>query len=184
MTDWIYSFGLAHPGAITLHNHPNGLRDLRRVNGDHVDIATIDVLRDRERGVPRYNDFREKLRKPRIERFEDLTPDPEWNEQIREVYGGDIDKVDTQVGLLGEKPPPGFGFSDTAFRIFILMASRRLKSDRFYTNDYRPEVYTPEGIKWVEDNLFADVVLRHHPDLAPALEGSENGFAPWKAVRA
>ena len=31
---------------------------------------------------------------------------------------------------------PGFGFSDTAFRIFILMASRRLKSDRFFTNDY------------------------------------------------
>jgi hypothetical protein len=183
MTDWIYSFGLAHPGAITLHNHPNGLRDLTRVNGDHVDIATIDVLRDRERGVPRYNDFREKLRKPRVEKFEDLTPNEEWNEQIREVYGGDIDKVDTQVGMLGEQPPPGFGFSDTAFRIFILMASRRLKSDRFYTNDYRPEVYTPEGIEWVETNLFADVVLRHHPDLAPALEGSQNAFAPWRAIK-
>jgi hypothetical protein len=183
MTDWIYSFGLAHPGAITLHNHPNGLRNLTRVNGDHVDIATIDVLRDRERGVPRYNDFREKLRKPRVKRFEDLTPNPEWNEQIREVYGGDIDKIDTQVGLLGEEPPPGFGFSDTAFRIFILMASRRLKSDRFYTNDYQPEVYTREGIDWVESNLFGDVVLRHHPELAPALEGSKNAFAPWSSVR-
>ena len=42
MTDWIYSFGLAHPGAITLHNHPNGLRDLVRVNGDHVDPASVD----------------------------------------------------------------------------------------------------------------------------------------------
>jgi Animal haem peroxidase len=183
MTDWIYSFGLAHPGAITLHNHPNGLRNLTRVNGDHVDIATIDVLRDRERGVPRYNAFREKLRKPRVEKFEELTPYAEWNEEIREVYGGDIDKVDTQVGMLGEQPPPGFGFSDTAFRIFILMASRRLKSDRFYTNDYRPEVYTPQGIEWVETNLFADVVLRHHPQLAPALEGSENAFAPWKSVK-
>jgi len=28
------------------------------------------------------------------------------------------------------------GFSDTAFRVFILMASRRLKSDRFFTRDY------------------------------------------------
>jgi hypothetical protein len=183
MTDWIYSFGLAHPGAITLHNHPNGLRNLTRVNGDHVDIATIDVLRDRERGVPRYNDFREKLRKPRVKEFEQLTPNPEWNEQIREVYGGDIDKIDTQVGLLGEEPPPGFGFSDTAFRIFILMASRRLKSDRFYTNDYQPEVYTREGIDWVESNLFGDVVVRHHPELAPALEGSKNAFAPWGSIR-
>lgn len=37
--------------------------------------------------------------------------------------------------MLAEPLPPGFGFSDTAFRIFILMASRRLKSDRFFTND-------------------------------------------------
>jgi hypothetical protein len=182
MSDWIYSLGLAHPGAITLHNHPNALRNLVRVNGDHVDIATIDILRDRERGVPRYNDFREKLRKRRVEKFEDLTPNPEWNEQIRDVYGGDIDKVDTQVGMLGEQLPPGFGFSDTAFRIFILMASRRLKSDRFFTNDYTPEIYTPQGIEWVESNLMGDVIRRHHPELAPALEGSQNAFAPWKSV--
>ncbi len=43
--------------------------------------------------------------------------------------------------------PPGFGFSDTAFRIFILMASRRLKSDRCFTNDHSPETYTPQGIE-------------------------------------
>ena len=34
-------------------------------------------------------------------------------------------------------------FSETAFRVFILMASRRLKSDRFFTVDYTPRVYTP-----------------------------------------
>ena len=95
------------------------------------------------------------------------------------MYGGDIDKVDTQVGLLGEKLPPGFGFSDTAFRIFILMASRRLKSDRFFTNDYTPEVYTPEGIEWVEDNLFGDVVRRHFPGTGPGARSPNNAFAPW-----
>src|SRR5205807_876705 len=182
MSNLIYSFGLAHPGAITLHNHPNALRNLVRINGDHVDIGTIDILRDRERGVPRYNDFRERLRKKRIERFEDLTENQEWAAQIKDVYRGDIDAVDTHVGMLGETPPPGFGFSDTAFRIFILMASRRLKSDRFFTNDYSPEVYTREGIDWVESNLMGDVLLRHHPELAPALDGSKNAFAPWRGV--
>jgi hypothetical protein len=182
MPDWIYSLGVAHPGAITMHNHPNALRKLTRINGDRVDLATIDILRDRERGVPRYNDFREKLRKKRIERFEDLTDNVEWAQQIKEVYNGDIDSVDTQVGMLAEPLPPGFGFSDTAFRIFILMASRRLKSDRFYTNDYSPDVYTNEGLKWVDDNLMGDVLLRHYPELAPALEGSKNAFAPWRSV--
>ena len=51
------------------------------------------------------------------------------------------------VGLMCEPLPKGFGFSDRAFRIFILMASRRLKSDRFYTDDYTPEIYTQAG--WI-----------------------------------
>ncbi len=95
------------------------------------------MVRDRRRGVPRYNDFRAGLHKPRIRRWEDLNDDPEIVRIMREIYG-DIDKVDTMVGLLAEPPPEGFGFSDTAFRIFILMASRRLQSDRFLTVDYRP----------------------------------------------
>ncbi len=182
MSNLLYSFGVANPGAITLHNHPRALQNHVRLNGDRVDLGTIDILRDRERGVRRYNDFREKLRKERVERFEELTPNPQWNQEIREVYDGDIDRVDLQVGLLGEPLPPGFGFSDTAFRIFILMASRRLKSDRFFTNDYTPEVYTPEGIEWVEGNTMVDVLLRHHPELAPALDGAKNAFAPWRKL--
>jgi hypothetical protein len=182
LSDLYYSFGVANPGAITLHNHPRALQDHRRITGEHVDLGTIDILRDRERGVRRYNDFRERLRKRRIERFEDLTANPQWAQEIREVYDGDIDKVDLQVGLLAEPLPPGFGFSDTAFRIFILMASRRLKSDRFFTNDYTPEVYSPEGLEWVERNTMSDVLLRHHPELAPALEGVDNAFAPWRKL--
>ena len=73
--------------------------------------------------------------------------------------------------MLAEPLPPGFGFSDTAFRIFILMASRRLKSDRFFTNDYTPEVYTPEGLDWVESNTMVDVLLRHHPELGAGARG-------------
>ncbi len=90
--------------------------------------------------------------------------------------------MDLQVGLLAEPLPPGFGFSDTAFRIFILMASRRLKSDRFFTDDYSPDVYTPEGLAWVERNTMSDVLLRHHPELAPALDGVQNAFAPWRKL--
>jgi hypothetical protein len=178
----LYSFGTAHPGAITLRNHPRALSNHVRLNGDRVDLGTIDIARDRERGVPRYNDFRERLRKSRIKKFADLTDDPELAEEIRDVYDDDIDRVDLQVGMLAEPLPPGFGFSDTAFRIFILMASRRLKSDRFFTNDYSPDVYTPEGLAWVEGNTMVDVLLRHHPELGPALEGCENAFAPWRRL--
>jgi len=182
MANLLYSFGTANPGAITLRNHPRALTDHVRLTGERVDLGTIDILRDRERGVSRYNDFREKLRKGRVKSFDDLTDDPELAREIEDVYDGDIDSVDLQVGMLAEPLPPGFGFSDTAFRIFILMASRRLRSDRFFTNDYSPDVYTPEGMRWVEENTMVDVLLRHHPELAPALDGCENAFAPWRKL--
>ncbi|MDX6636618.1 MAG: hypothetical protein QOJ01_129, partial [Solirubrobacterales bacterium] len=67
-------------------------------------------------------------------------------------------------------------------RIFILMASRRLKSDRFFTNHYNADVYSAEGIEWVESNTMVDVLLRHHPELAPALDGVKNAFAPWNQL--
>jgi thioester reductase-like protein len=181
-SDLLYTFGVSHPGAITLHNHPRALMNLTRVNGDRVDIGTIDILRDRERGVLRYNDFRQKLGRSRLKRFEDITENPIWANEIRDIYDGDLDAVDLQVGLMAETPPKGFGFSDTAFRIFILMASRRLKSDRFFTNDYTPDVYTHEGLDWVARNTMGSVLLRHHPELAPALEGVPNAFGPWKAL--
>jgi hypothetical protein len=60
------------------------------------------------------------------------------------------------------------------------MASRRLSSDRFFTTDYTPEVYTPVGIRWVADNSMIDVLLRHFPELAGNLAGVKNAFFPWR----
>ncbi len=177
-TDLLYSFGTMHPGAITLHNYPRFLQHFDRPDGSLVDLATIDILRSRERGVPRYNQFRRLFHLEPVKSFAEMTDNPEWAEQLRRVYG-DVERVDLMVGMYAEPKPAGFGFSDTAFRVFILMASRRLKSDRFFTRDYRPEVYTRAGIDWVEKNSMRSVLLRHFPDLEPALEGVENPFAPW-----
>ena len=118
-----------------------------------------------------------------MESFEELTGDRTLAEEIREVYGGDLDRVDLMVGLYAEPLPAGFGFSDTAFRVFILMASRRLKSDRFFTRDYRPEIYSQAGFDWINANTMKSVLLRHYPSLEPALRGVDNAFVPWVPVR-
>ncbi|HUL75150.1 MAG TPA: peroxidase family protein [Vicinamibacterales bacterium] len=179
MADLFYSFGVTHPGAVTLHNYPRHLQNLTRDNGEHFDLAAVDILRDRERGVPRYNRFRQLLHKPPVKSFEELTDNPVWREQIRRVYDNDIEKVDLMTGLYAEPLPEGFGFSDTAFRIFILMASRRLKSDRFFTDDFRPEIYTEFGIDHIKQTTMLTVIGRHLPELAPKLKGLDNAFAPW-----
>jgi hypothetical protein len=181
MPDLFYSFGVSHPGAVTLHNYPKFLQNLTRDDGEHLDLAAVDIFRDRERGVPRYNQFRRLLHKDPVKSFDELTDNPVWRKQIKDVYG-DIEKVDLMTGLYAEPLPPGFGFSDTAFRVFILMASRRLKSDRFFTDDWKPEVYTEFGLNYIKTNSMLSVLRRHFPQLAPALAGVTNAFAPWKAV--
>jgi hypothetical protein len=182
MANAIYSLGVAHPGAITLHNYPRFLQHFQRPDGTVIDLAATDVMRIRERGVPRYNQFRRLFRLKPADTFESLTDDAAWAEEIRRVYDGDVERVDLMIGLYAEPKPKGFGFSDTAFRVFILMASRRLKSDRFLTRDYTPKLYTQAGLDWINDSTMSDVLLRHYPQLAPALDGVQNAFAPWKRV--
>jgi len=184
LSDIIYSFGITHPGAVTLHNYPKTLQKFEGIDGFVIDLAAIDILRDRERGVPRYNAFRQLCHKRPVRSFEELTGNKEWAQEIRELYKGDIDAVDLMVGLYAEAPPPGFGFSDTAFRIFILMASRRLKSDRFFCQDYTANVYSQAGLDWVNENNMSSVFLRHAPDVGPALQEIPNTFAPWNSVTA
>ena len=62
------------------------------------------------------------------------------------------------------------------------MASRRLKSDRFFTDDYRAELYTEFGLNYLRENTMLSVLKRHYPELAPALEGVTNAFKPWRSV--
>jgi hypothetical protein len=181
--DLLYSLGIAYPGAIRLHNFPKHLQALVKDNGEQVDLATVDVLRDRERGVPRYNRFRRLLHKAPVASFEELTDNPQWAAELRRVYNNDLEMVDAHVGLMAEPLPKGFGFSDTAFRIFLLMASRRLKSDRFLSRDYRPEIYTKQGIEWVEQSTMIDVLTRHFPSVAPFMKGIESAFHPWRKAR-
>jgi len=181
LADLAYTFGILHPGALRLHNYPRYLQNLRRDNGDRLDLATIDVLRDRERGIPRYNEFRELIGMRRVKSFEELTDNPQWAEELREVYEDDLESVDLMVGMYAEPLLPGFAISEVAFRIFILMASRRLKSDRFFTTDYRPEVYTQVGLDWIDKSDFRTVILRHMPELEPSVNKA-NAFAPWTPV--
>ncbi len=182
LEDVFYSFGTTHPGAIVLRNFPHFLQEFTRPDGKVIDLAATDIVRIRELGVPRYCEFRRLLHLAAPKTFADITDDAELVAEMERLYKGDVEQVDLMVGLFAEKRPTGFAFSDTAFRIFILMASRRLNSDRFFTKDYRPEIYSPAGLAWIRDNDMRTVLLRHFPQLRPAMRGVDNAFAPWKRV--
>jgi len=181
MADLLFSFGTDNPGQLVLNNYPRTLQNLSVPGFGFYDLGAIDVLRDRERGVPRYNQFRRLFGLNPIRRFEDLTDDPDQVKALKQVYNNDIEQIDLLVGNLAEATRPAcFGFGETMFVVFIVNATRRLQGDRFFTTDYRPEIYTPAGLAWVDEVTFKQVLLRHYPELAKTgLANVENGFEPW-----
>ena len=155
LTDLFYSFGIAHPGAVTLHNYPAVHAAVRAADdGEPMDLAATDILRTGSCGVPRYNEFRRllHLRRRATLRGADRRPRDRRASSADLRTGRHRGRRPDGRACSRERLPRGFGFSDTAFRIFVLMASRRLKSDRFFTTDFTPAVYTPEGLDWIADN--------------------------------
>jgi hypothetical protein len=186
----LYSFGIMHPGQLVLNNFPRFMQEMSIPGNPLIDMGTVDILRARERGVPRYNEFRRQLGLNPIRQFEDLTRNPVHLRKLKEVYGdqpADVEKLDLLIGTLGEDPDPvggnrptNFGFGETMFQIFILNATRRLQADRFYTDCYNEETYTKEGLDWIDDADFKTVLLRHYPELArTGLANIKNAFEPW-----
>jgi hypothetical protein len=215
-----------------------------------LDIPALDLLRDRERGVPRFNEFRRELGLKQLTSFDDFIDphlakdDPVRAQQasvvgtLREVYGqhkcdaskvitdsqlnddgsqindclghpdgsmvDNIEDLDAVVGWLAEfTHPHGFAISETQFHVFIINASRRLFSDRFFTSSFRPAFYTQFGYDWVNNNgpdgkvmekgkpngheqevsPLKRVLLRTMPELKAELDQVIDVFDPWARNR-
>lgn len=248
------SMGRQRLGLLTLGNHPGFLQNLNmerlHTETKRIDVAALDLIRDRERGIPRFNEFRRQYGLRQLASFDDfvdtrLAPDnaerlrqEEYVKGLREVYGqhvcdaskvisnalvnddgspindclghpdgstiDNIEDVDTVVGWLAEGPRPhGYAISETQFVVFIINASRRLYSDRFFTSSFRPEFYTHYGLEWVNNNgpdgkvdekgkpngheeevtTMKRVLLRTVPELSEELESVVNVFDPWARDR-
>jgi hypothetical protein len=253
LANWALSMGRQRLGELTLQNHPMFLQNLElpRLGSatGKIDVVALDLIRDRERGVPRFNEFRRQYGLKQLTSFDDFVDQrlakdaPARAEQarlaklLREVYGqhrcdaakvitvaqknadgtpindclgksngsmvDNIEDVDTVVGWLAEfARPHGFAISETQFHVFILNASRRLFSDRFFTSSFRPEFYGHLGVQWVNDNGLGKVMeqgrpnghevevsplkrvlQRTVPELAPELASVVNAFDPWARDR-
>jgi hypothetical protein len=101
--NWALSLGRQRLGKLTLRNHPRFLQSLSmprlKSASGKIDVGALDLIRDRERGIPRYNEYRRQYGLKQLTKFDDFI-DPrlaknsgEWTEQqeltglLREIYG-------------------------------------------------------------------------------------------------
>ncbi|KCV71924.1 hypothetical protein H696_01334 [Fonticula alba] len=113
-----------------------------------LDIGTVDVVRDRERGVPRANDYYARIGLPelRATHFGQIAPTPEGARAVADLYDWDINNVDFIVGLLGFDSTELDGIPIISTAGFLPFVYSRNTHDRFYTKDWlTPSVYTQAG---------------------------------------
>ena len=183
--DVLYSLATSNPGALVLHNLSQRPAQAAREADAHLPAtsprptccATASAAcRATARSAAMLG-----MRVPKS--FEELTANPDWQRELARDLRRGREGRPAGRHCDCETAPPGFGFSDTAFRIFILMASRRLKSDRFFTADFTPEVYTPAGFAWIHDNNMRTVLERHLPHMRPHFANVRNVVLPLGQVR-
>jgi len=166
---FLRSFALTPARTLSLKNYPRSLYDIDIGSGETINLAEIDITRDRERGIPRYNDARRQLLLTPYKSINDLTDNEEELDLLKSVYS-DVEQVDFMVGCLVDRDrPEGFAFGIVPYYIFVVMASRRLLSDRFFQEGLNEENYSNIGLKYIKDTRFQDILKRQFPDMRNAV---------------
>jgi alpha-dioxygenase len=197
-------------GALTAANYPDTLRKLTPSNEEgknlprsqDVDLAAVDLYRDRERGINTFNNIRRDLRLKPFKTWHALTGERGFDKDGRDkttgricnwkrlelVYGAapqGIEKLDLLTGDLYEGKIPGFAISETSFIIFLLMASRRLDADPFLNEYLTAEYYTEWGLDHFEKTSgLKDLLERHYPKLAKDFPEDQSAFKPLEGPEA
>ena len=182
-------------GNMSPHNYPTALRKVAPTedNGkglpdtEKIDLAAIDLYCDRERGIPRFNDFRRAIRLKPFKTWLALTGEKTgtspYADELEAVYGAaprGIERCDLLVGDLYENKIKNFAISETSFIIFLVMASRRLEADPFLNELYNSTSYTQAGLDWIENNNgFKDLLVRHYSTLADKIPEGQSAFKPY-----
>ncbi len=122
------------------------------------DLASLNIFRGRDRGLPAYNNIRTDMGLPRIDNFLSLTGDAEEAEQLESIYG-DIDRVEAWVGLLAENKMPDAMIGELLMDILVKQFKNLRDGDRFYfENDVNLSSLEKEQIL---NTHFQDVIMRN-----------------------
>ena len=129
-----------------------------------LDLAAINIMRGRDRGLPDFNSIREALGLDRYTAWSNITSVVEDAALLKDNYD-DLDQIDPWVGMLIEDHFSGSLFGETVLRIMEMQFTRLRDGDRFYyENDQSFSAIEKDEIKKTRfyDILMAKYGYRDH----------------------
>lgn len=136
------------------------------------DLASLNIQRGRDHGLPDYNAIRVGMGFEPVLRFDEIHPQEAVWGRLASVYP-DVDSIDPWVGLLAEPAVPGALTGPTLRAILAEQFTRLRDGDRFWYQVYLPA----DLVDLVEAQTMATVLRRNtgigpevgdHAFLAPA----------------
>lgn len=118
-----------------------------------LDLASLNLQRGRDHGLPSYVDARAALGLTEVCDFSDISSDPEVVSRLQEAYES-VDKVDFWVGGLAEDHVHGSSTGELFSNVITDQFTRLRDGDRFY---YENSLSRSE-MEWVESRKLSDVV--------------------------
>ncbi|MDY7024064.1 MAG: peroxidase family protein [Cyanobacteriota bacterium] len=119
------------------------------------DLASLNIQRGRDHGLPSYTEVREELDLDPITNFSQITSDPTVQAQLASVYDS-VDDIDLWVGGLAEDQVNGALVGETFQAILVDQFTRSRDGDRFYyENDEVLSVLAPD----VDQTTLSDVIV-------------------------
>ncbi len=120
------------------------------------DLASLNIQRGRDHGMPDYNIVRMRFGLPPVSSFEDVTSDPQRKLALEKAYG-DVDIVDPWVGMLSEDHFPGASVGPTLRRILSQQFADIRDADRFW---YQHEMH-PVDVVVIDSTRLSNVLYRN-----------------------
>lgn len=130
--------------------------------GATVDLNVFDIQRARDHGVGNYNVLRKGLGLSAYTSFESFAADNQLDsatlQALKDVYGNDVNKLDSIVGGLLEKNFRDSQLGETFTRLTVMQFERLRDGDRFY---YETRFLLNKDVKAdIESTSLADIIAR------------------------
>lgn len=118
------------------------------------DLASLNIQRGRDHGLPDYNTMRREARLRPARRLREINP--KLGRELEEVYQSP-DQVDLWIGCLCEPQVPGTMVGPLLQRILVNQFRRLRDGDRFYYVNHLPS----KMVKMIEKQTLATIIRRN-----------------------
>ncbi len=132
--------------------------DVRNFLGDPpgesgLDLASLNIQRGREMGIPSYNQARIDMGLAPVTSFAEVSSDPAVQQALASIYES-VDDIDPWIGGLAEDATNGGVVGELINAVFTDQFTRSRDGDRFWYQN----VYTGPLLQAIEQTTLADVI--------------------------